>query len=344
MSTQPDRPLTLRAKTQTDLLAMVPCVLGFHPEDSIVLVTLGTGPDLCHARVDLPERAEDVPEAAEQILQVARRGRLGRCVLVVYTSDADLAAAVARTVVDGLDEAGVQLVESIRTDGSRWYSLSCTDSCCPPEGTPYDISDHPFLAQTVFAGRVTLGSRAELAASLRGTDPAAVAVVAEAADRAADRLAGAGRHPLGPPAPERARRYLVGEGRWVQHRVRSFVRDRKPLTDAELGRLLVALRSIEVRDVAWAEMNRADAESHVDLWRDVVRRTPRDLLAPPAALLGFAAWLSGHGALAWCAVDRAHEADPDYSMVGLLAHALAAGVPPSRWEPLGQDELPLFAG
>jgi hypothetical protein len=191
---------------------------------------------------------------------------------------------------------------------------------------------------------VTLGSRAELAASLESTDAGAVAAVAEAAATARDRLAAAGRQPLGPPAPQQARRYLVGEGRWVQHRVRCFVRDRKPLTDAELGRLLVALTSIEVRDVAWAEMDRENAGTQVDLWRDVVRRTPQAWLAPPAALLGFAAWLSGDGALAWCAVDRARAADPNYSMVGLLGHALAAGVPPSRWEPLGQDQLPLFAG
>ena len=47
-----------------------------------------------------------------------------------------------------------------------------------------------------------------------------------------------------------------------------------------------------------------NAARHVDLWRDVVRRRPRELRAAPAALLGFAAWLAGNGALAWCAVDR----------------------------------------
>ena len=56
----------------------------------------------------------------------------------------------------------------------------------------------------------------------------------------------------------------------------------------------------------------------MDLWRDVVRRAPADLRAAPAALLGFAAWLSGDGALAWCAVECALEAEPDYSLAGLL--------------------------
>lgn len=339
------RPLTLRAKTPTDLLAMVPCMLGFHPERSVVLITLGAERDAFHARVDLPDRPEDLDGAVGQIIEVAKRTRIGRSVLVVYTDDADLAEAAAATVRAGLDEAGVELVEAIRTDGSRWFSLSgCTGPCCPAEGTPYDISGHPFLAQAVFSGRVMMASRDELAASLVGTDGDAVAAVERAAAVASERMLAAGRHPLGPPAPDGAQRQLVQEGRWVEHRVRRFVADRVRLTDEEVGRLLVALVSIQVRDVAWAEMTRDSAEAHVDLWRDVVRRSPRELLAPPAALLGFAAWLSGHGALAWCAVDRAQQAEPGYRLADLLAEALAAGIPPSTWQPLERDMLTLFAG
>ena len=64
----------------------------------------------------------------------------------------------------------------------------------------------------------------------------------------------------------------------------------------------------------------------------MLRRTP-DAVAPPVAtLLGFAAWQSGHGALAWCAVDRCAEVDPDYTLMTYLASALAHALPPSAWE------------
>jgi hypothetical protein len=53
-----------------------------------------------------------------------------------------------------------------------------------------------------------------------------------------------------------------------------------------------------------------------------------------AALLAFAAWLAGDGALAWCALDRCEEAEPGYRMAALLTHALAAALPPSSWRPL----------
>jgi hypothetical protein len=91
-------------------------------------------------------------------------------------------------------------------------------------------------------------------------------------------------------------------------------------------------------------MTRADAGGHVELWRDVVRRTPLDLLAAPAALLGFAAWLAGDGALAWCAVERSQQAEPDYSLAGLLAEALVNAIPPTSWEPIPVHDLTLFAG
>jgi hypothetical protein len=107
---------------------------------------------------------------------------------------------------------------------------------------------------------------------------------------------------------------------------------------------VAATLDVDVRDVAWAEISRADASTHVELWRDVVRRTPLDLLAAPAALLAFAAWLAGDGALAWCAVERSQESDPDYSMTALVAQALVAAMPPSTWQPISPGDLPLFAG
>ena len=55
---------------------------------------------------------------------------------------------------------------------------------------------------------------------------------------------------------------------------------------------------------------------------------PVDLRAAPASLLGFAAWLAGEGALAWCAVGLRPEAEPDYWLAALLAQALAGAVPP----------------
>lgn len=337
-------PRTIRAQSPADLLALIPCVLGFHPEDSLVLLTVGEADHTFHARVDLPRDPEHLPDVVESLTGPARRNGITRCVLVAYSDDHAVSQEVVDRLSGALDDAGVTVALAVRADGERWHCLAgCTDSSCPPEGTAYDISSHPVTAQAVLDGRVTLSSRQELADSLIGTDPGAIEAVEDAADEAMQRFRGASRHPLGPPRPEGARDHLVQEGQWVAERVRRFLADGGALDARDAGRMLVAVVAIEIRDVAWAEMTRANADRHVDLWRDLLRRSPYDLAAAPAALLGFAAWLSGDGALAWCAVDRCQEVEPDYRLASLLTDALAGAIPPTRWEPPGKETLGIFA-
>ncbi len=337
-------PKTLRAKTPGDLLALVPYFLGFHPEDSVVLLTLGDAGRPFHARTDLPSAPDDLPGLVGYLASVAVHHGLRTVAVVVYTRDEALGRAAGRTLAERLAGDGVHVPVVLRADGERWFCIGDCDQGCPAEGTPYDVSAHPFTAEAVVDGRVTYASRGELRDSLVGTDPDEVEEVGRAAEAAFERFRAASRHPLGPPAPEQARAHLVAEGHWLAHRVRQFLDDGVRPSGADVGRMLVAMVAVEVRDVAWAEMTHANASRHVDLWRDVVRRAPRDLLAAPAALLGFAAWLSGNGALAWCAVDRCREAEPGYSLAALLADALAGAVPPSSWQPFGRESLPLFAG
>jgi hypothetical protein len=135
---------------------------------------------------------------------------------------------------------------------------------------------------------------------------------------------------------------LGEEATWVQRRVRQRVEDGQRLGAADAGRLLVLASLVPTRDVAWAEITRPTAAEHVELWRDLVRRAPRDLLPGASSLLAFAAWQRGDGALAWCAIDRALEVDPDYSMAHLVADALTRAIPPGVWEPMDPSALPVF--
>jgi hypothetical protein len=91
------------------------------------------------------------------------------------------------------------------------------------------------------------------------------------------------------------------------------------------------MRDLGVRDAAWGSMTRDDAPRHVELWTDAVQRSPDDLVGAPSAVLGVAAWLAGNGALAWCAVDRCVESEPDSSLAALVGDLLSHAVPPSSW-------------
>jgi hypothetical protein len=335
---------TLRIKNPGDLLAAVPGFLGFHPRDSVVLLTTGAALNPFHARVDLPDDHEEVDELVAHLVEVSRRAGTDQVALVVYSDDGALADVLTLSLEADLAEAGVAVVLAVRADGERWVCLGGCRGDCAPQGTPYDVASHPITVEAVVEGRVVHDSREALRDSLVGTDLDEIDAVAAAMGVALTRMQAAGRHPLGPESPSGLRAHLVQEGRWLQHRIRRFVQDRQRLDTHDVGRLLVAMVRIDVRDVAWSEITRPDARVHVDLWADVVRRSPHTALAAPASLLAFAAWLSGDGALAWCAIDRAQEADPGYSLAALVAQTLACAMPPSAWEPLTPDMLSLFAG
>lgn len=317
---------SLRATTPEDLLALVPGLLGFHPHDSVVLLTGGGAGTPFHARVDIPCDPSDVDPLVDYLTQVAIRSGMARGAIVVYTEDRARGEAAGAALADGLLLVGVDVACALRVDGRRWWVLGEGGP-----GTPYDVTTHPFTVQAVVDGAVVLGSRQDLVESLVCSDPEELERVSALAGAELDLLR----------ATPRPRRRVLGDwARWLSARVRRFVEDGERLDLTDVARLVTAVTvHVDVRDVAWAEMSRADARRHVDLWRDVVRRTPPELSATPAALLGLASWLAGDGALAWCAVDRALEADPDHSLARLLGDLLTDAVPPSVWQPLPREAL-----
>ena len=297
-------PTTLTARNPADLLAVVRVVLGFEPADSIVMLTLGARHS-CHARVDLPADPGDLAQVADLLLRPAAGHGASAVVFVLFTDDDRRARRSARALRRRFERGGVPVLEALRADDGRWHPLF--DPPRAGAGVPYDVSAHPFVAAAVLDGRVLHGSREALAGTLvsRPDDVAAV-------ERAM-------------PQPE-------ASGAWVTRLVSRHAAASTSPTDEEVARLLVAVADPHVRDAAWARIPRAEARRHVELWSGLVRRCPDDLLPHAAGVLGFAAWLAGDGALAWCAVDRGREVDPDHSLVRLVADLLEGAVPPAEWE------------
>ena len=88
---------------------------------------------------------------------------------------------------------------------------------------------------------------------------------------------------------------------WALDRFEQFHADGRRLTDPAAARLLVAVKTTATRDALWEDMSRENTSSHIALWTDLTRRSPDEVRAAPAALLGFSSWLKGDGARAWCA-------------------------------------------
>lgn len=306
-------PTTLTARSPEDVLALVPVVFGFEPRESLVLLTFG-GDRPFHARADLPERPEELGELAAALVDPALRHRVRQVLLVAYSSSSGRSADRAlRSTARAFRRAGIQVLDGLRTDGARWHPVPGRPGI-PDHGVPYDLSAHRFAAQAVYDGRVVHSSREQLAASI-ATDPDRVAGVVAALAALVDEV-----------------RPALVEGRWARDLVVGHVARRTAPGDTEVARLLRGMLDIRVRDAAWSPLRRDVAPEHVSFWTDVVRRAP-DLLVPaPAGLLAFAAWQAGDGALAWCAVERCLESDPDYSLAGLVGGLLTGAVAPTEWE------------
>jgi len=276
-------------------------------------------------RVDLPP-PEDVEPVADQVSVALDRNDADHVLLVAYAARPDSAEPLVEEMLSRFDAHGIDVVQALRADGSRWYSYTCDGPCCPATGTAYDSSCHPLAAEAVLEGAVALPDRAALESSVAAVSGIAAVSMDQAAARAEQDLL----HRLEAGAtPQRLHARLRQRMRAL---VQGFLDAPRRLTDDEVARAAVWAQFIQVRDEAWTMMSRADAHRHLDLWRQVLRRVPPPYEPAVGCLAAFAAWLSGDGALAGCALERALAADPDYSMARLIDDTLRQAIPPSRWD------------
>lgn len=314
----PEPSLDLRVRCTEDLLAAAPLVLGFQPTDSVVMLT-SDGDRPFHARTDLPARSEPATASsavAVSLLGAAQRNHVGSLALLFFSDDQRAVRRAWGALRRGCERARIRVVAAVRADGRRYYPL-VGDQRLRETGVAYDVSSHPFTAQAVMHGIVIEKDRAALAASI-GPDRVAQRAVEEAIERQG--------LDLGAPPRRGVDRRRWGD--WLQQVVAGHLARGTVATDEELARIGLVAQDLRVRDAAWALIRRTDAARHQAFWLDAVRRMPDPLAAAPAALLGWAAWQAGHGALAWIAVDRCASVAPDYGMAGILSHCLESAVPP----------------
>jgi hypothetical protein len=324
-------PVRVTAGSPDAILAIVPNLLGFYPDHSLVVLGLSgrKGRVELTFRYDLPdppdpELAADIADHAATVLG---RQRLRAAVLVAY-GPAALAAPVLAAVTDWLVAAGVGLREVLRAEGGRYWSMLCADEdCCPLEGRPFDPGSHPAGAAMSAAGLAAMPDRAALARTL--LPPAASSQAIRHATRLAEqRLLDLGTkyRASGGSDPQEL---TARTGRSAVQRAMRRYRAGGSVTSDELAWLAVLLADLRVRDDAWARLDPRHRDAHARLWTDIVRAAGSDYVAAPASLLAFTAWQAGNGGLAAVAVERALAARPGYSMALLIGSALQAGLPPS---------------
>lgn len=310
-------------------VAATPYLLGFTPQDSLVLLLLDEEGLRVSLRVDLPAGAdlswlrsvlggipEPVPEGA---------------VLIGYADAASAeyvqAAAMWLThvLLPVLEVVDVVLV----SDGRVMSALD--GGPVDSSGTPLDqVRDHPVVAECVAAGLTCVPRREDLVFHLRPVSDAVSERVADALRRGV--ITGVDY--------ERRRDRL-------EQRATNLLQGAEDLDPADVATLAEACRDVHVRDPLMALVLDAHARgAGVSLSRVRTRLTyalvhlPDTHAGPVAATLALVAWADGDGAAALVAADRAVELDPQNTLAPLIAQALQHGMPPTTWSKLTSD-IPL---
>ena len=321
----PEEPLyRVSLATPGDLAAAIPQLIGFHPEESVVLVALGGESG---KRVGLTVRGNIPPPqyaaaVAATVVRSLRRDEPEAVVVAIVSEAPDEPdgglphRALLHEVTLALTADSLPVALALLVRDGRWWDY---DEPGDP-GTPLPGGVSELAAASVATGQVVVDSRQALIDRIAppgGRARGDMAVVAKQVEREQiDRVAA-----VGADAVAEETWTAIGDGL-------ARCRDRAPLPDAAVARITWGLRDILVRDRA-LRLALDDFPAVESLWTACTRRAPRAWVPAPATLLAVCAWLRGDGAMAGVALDRALTVDPDYYFARLLSHGLAECIPPA---------------
>lgn len=168
--TSPSSTGPLRIGSPRAALAVVPHLLGFTPQKSLVVIGAGTPRGRIHLtlRFDLPDPPdpETTASIAEHTAAILRAQELTLAVVIGYGPGL-LVTPLTDAIRQAVAGIGLELRDVLRVDDGRYWSYLCSEpSCCPPEGVPFDATTHPAAAAMTAAGHHVLAGRDALAATI----------------------------------------------------------------------------------------------------------------------------------------------------------------------------------
>ena len=322
MTVSPE-PTVVKVSELNALVDSVPYLLGFTPTESIVVVSLREPRDRMHftVRLDLlPSEYDD--EVARMFAVRMKHAEADAVMVFVYTDEAPTGRALPRhDLVDRVvEEIPVDVRDAFLVTDERVWSYTCDDTrCCPPEGkrreqTPQSLT---LAAAHALHGDVVLPDRDAVVATVQPV----TGERAEAMGAAIDEAATAWAAMDGQRARTKARR--------LANKLRArYGAPPATVGDGEAAALIVAMHDWRIRDmlIGWASR---DGDATCTLLLDLARLAVPPLDAPACTTLAMASYLHGNGLVAMCAMERALDSDPHYSLALILQEALDRQVPPS---------------
>ena len=313
-----------------DLLAAVPFMVGYHPQDSLVAMALRDDKVVMAMRVDFPDD-ESIEAISKTIALHLLREKASEAIIVGYLPKSVTASDPLLIVRECIAGYSIIVKECREVRGDRFRSSLCADlECCPLEGNLVpELSDSRVTAEQVAAGNpLPFLDLDEMKRSIAATPIdkellKAIKALAEI-DYESDQV-----------------NALQREGANAINQISlAFIRDGVVLDKALIALVLVRLHDLQVRDYAMGFTSEKSDDQLWDMWRWLLRIAPKGYVAPVAVIFATSSYERGDGALAQRALDRAFEDSPKYQMAKLLRRTFAAGWPPSAFTQMRADLHP----
>ncbi|GAA3003805.1 DUF4192 domain-containing protein [Streptomyces fulvorobeus] len=349
-----EQQITLRGPAE--LADALPYLMGFHPDDSVVMVALhgGRGRFGGRLRLGIPQSPKEWEPVAGQLAECLvsgseRRGSRPDAIVVFLCQDPEAGATghqtmerlrpfaqLLRTACGTLD---VPVLEALCISGGRYWSYCCPDGrCCPVEGNQLALPGTTVMAAAAaYAGIHVRGSLRDMEArlapmedtgasdQLRALDSAGAVLVARILDRE-------GRAEVAGETLELAHALMDRLGRAPAGPPSSAdTNDDRLISHDEAAALILGLQDRETRDKAAEWMEGPRAASALRLWRALARRCVGPYVehaAAPLTLAGWVSWSTGDEPAARVALGLALRADPEYTFAQLLHQACNEGLDP----------------
>ena len=331
--------MTIRISDPLDLVAVLPYHLGYHPERSLVLVTVGRETIGVTVRVDLDVPADEHVALSRHLCAAMSRDGAEGCFLVVFEPSPGEGEALTEALMPELDTAGIDVLEHLVVRDGRVFFPRCVDGCHPWDGVPLRSPEEvPAVAEFVGLGRAPVRDRDALHDLMAPVDTTFARRCARETRRllAQQVASGGDAQPHAHAAAVRAWARLLssfsGEGtnaRQVAHMTASLAD--KDFRDALIGWLCPGCLPDSMVDPALRRrlarsLPQGPAADVIAQLCWLARHTSGSDAPGVLTVLATVSWSSGDGALARVALTRARALDPDYTLALLLERLVVHGI------------------
>ncbi|MFI8433894.1 DUF4192 domain-containing protein [Streptomyces sp. NPDC079020] len=349
-----EQQITLRGPAE--LADALPYLMGFHPNDSVVMVALhgGRGRFGGRLRLGIPRAPQEWAPVAGQLAESlivgsGRRGSRPDAIVVFLCQDPaegesahetmDRLRPLAQCLRTACGALDVPVLEALCISDGRYWSYCCPDArCCPVQGNPLAMPGTTVMAAAAaYAGIQVRGSLRDMEERLSPWRSPAAPAQCHALDTAGASMVSRildkeGRAEVAGETLELAR-VLMRRLRQVPPSVPSAAdrSDDQLISHDEAAAVILGLQDRETRDRAAEWMEGPEADSALRLWRALSRRCVGPYVehaAAPLTLAGWVSWSTGDEPGARVALGLALRADPDYTFAQLLHQACNEGLDP----------------